>query len=812
MKKLSIVIFLILLQYLAAAQTMPNRAYINQSKYWFYRNRLINEFCKVGPNQGESIPFQSINYKEDFAGTPNGVYGQTGDGGVQKLGHYIAVLASEIKLLKMSNQNRDKTIEELFYALYAAKRLDETAETFNFCYDATNLNFHSDVLNDYNSYTNCSGGSPNWNGFMLRDDKNPKAGSPILKHFNNMTGMTNLTCGFGLNIAPFAVETLGPTTPWASTFNDVSHDQLGNLLLGLRLVQALLDGTENYTFSGTTYNIKTFSTQIATKIMDYMGNGSALDYNNCQYLKNFIGLNGSLNKWFSHILQPTGTALACTPGASFVTPTGNIPWLFKNTVTNQAASIENPVGASFPYLMSPGYADLGKILTGKNYVATPIAITIWKQLATSPMIGIYQLNDNWKILSLIAMTKTWSNLPCGWQPQPCFLYPCLIPKPFSTKCWVQSKLPVPAICPAFVSCVNQQSILNDQAIKAHYEILPLVYNVINNTTGFNSNIPNTTASTAAYTNFFQTHIDNAPCRGPYCYNNDPSKGAIDKAGNDWASWSLIFTAEKGNTHRWDGEKDSNFYKDMGEFNGLDYMLMYNLYNIYNNKTDYYVNYDNNLSLTNRTITTPEYYNARGFKDYIDIPTGHNGAYINGKMTVSNVTVNTGAYLDLRAGASITLSPPFTANGTMHASIYTPALNRDWEMTICSNGIIPNGTTPTGNRVTNGNGQNYFSMEEYTAAQAQETPPVITTNILEDAYPNPATNTTSIPYTISNEESVDLFIVDASGNKISSLVKKDAHPVGDFTVDYNTSLLTPGVYYYTLKTPSYSKTKKLVIIK
>ncbi|MGN6645304.1 MAG: T9SS type A sorting domain-containing protein, partial [Cytophaga sp.] len=233
----------------------------------------------------------------------------------------------------------------------------------------------------------------------------------------------------------------------------------------------------------------------------------------------------------------------------------------------------------------------------------------------------------------------------------------------------------------------------------------------------------------------------------------------------------------------------------------------------NNKTNYYVNYDNNLALTNRTITSPEYYNARSYTDYDDPAHGHYyGTIINGVLTASSVTVSQGGYLNLRAGASITLSPPFTASGTMQASIYRPEKNYEWEMSICSDGAPVGNAIPSGHREAAINETNYFSMEDYLASKALEKSDVVTSSLLEDAYPNPAAGTTSIPYKIAAEESVEIFILDANGNKVSTLVKKEKHPTGEYSVDYNTSLLSPGVYYYTLKTASYSKTKKLVIIK
>ena len=57
MKK-SIILFCTLLLFFipVAAQTAYHNAYLNMEKYWWYRYRLVNDFMKIGPNCGESIP------------------------------------------------------------------------------------------------------------------------------------------------------------------------------------------------------------------------------------------------------------------------------------------------------------------------------------------------------------------------------------------------------------------------------------------------------------------------------------------------------------------------------------------------------------------------------------------------------------------------------------------------------------------------------------------------------------------------------------------------------------------------------------
>ncbi len=79
-------------------------------------------------------------------------------------------------------------------------------------------------------------------------------------------------------------------------------------------------------------------------------------------------------------------------------------------------------------------------------------------------------------------------------------------------------------------------------------------------------------------------LDNAPCEGPYCYkaDDDDGNGGI-YSGEGWASTYKWFKNKKGQDHgdeRW-----------IGNYNGADYMFLYNLYHIIK-YTDcpYYVNY------------------------------------------------------------------------------------------------------------------------------------------------------------------------------------------------------------------------------
>lgn len=79
------------------------------------------------------------------------------------LGHYIGVLATEYKLLVQNGKNTDNNIKELYYALEAFNRIDNTAEGWWRYY-----------------YMGAASNSPNsngsdLNGFFIRDDVSQNA-------------------------------------------------------------------------------------------------------------------------------------------------------------------------------------------------------------------------------------------------------------------------------------------------------------------------------------------------------------------------------------------------------------------------------------------------------------------------------------------------------------------------------------------------------------------------------------------------------------------------------------------------------------
>ncbi|HEY6951632.1 MAG TPA: T9SS type A sorting domain-containing protein, partial [Bacteroidota bacterium] len=83
--------------------------------------------------------------------------------------------------------------------------------------------------------------------------------------------------------------------------------------------------------------------------------------------------------------------------------------------------------------------------------------------------------------------------------------------------------------------------------------------------------------------------------------------------------------------------------------------------------------------------------------------------------------------------------------------------------------------------------------------------------LEQNYPNPFNPSTTIPYTLAKAGNVQIKVVDLLGRTVATLV--DGHQsAGPHTVSFNATTLSSGVYFYSIKSGEFSKTKSLLLLK
>jgi hypothetical protein len=83
--------------------------------------------------------------------------------------------------------------------------------------------------------------------------------------------------------------------------------------------------------------------------------------------------------------------------------------------------------------------------------------------------------------------------------------------------------------------------------------------------------------------------------------------------------------------------------------------------------------------------------------------------------------------------------------------------------------------------------------------------------LEQNYPNPFNPVTKIKFAISSKSFVSLKIYDVTGREIRSYLNATVQP-GTYSVDFDGTGLSSGVYFYSLSAGDFMLTRKMVLIK
>ena len=79
------------------------------------------------------------------------------------------------------------------------------------------------------------------------------------------------------------------------------------------------------------------------------------------------------------------------------------------------------------------------------------------------------------------------------------------------------------------------------------------------------------------------------------------------------------------------------------------------------------------------------------------------------------------------------------------------------------------------------------------------------------YPNPFNPTTTISYQLPESGHVIIKVYDTIGNEVAELVN-ETRAEGRYTVQFNGSSLSSGIYFYTIKVNDYYATKKMLLMK
>jgi hypothetical protein len=102
----------------------------------------------------------------------------------------------------------------------------------------------------------------------------------------------------------------------------------------------------------------------------------------------------------------------------------------------------------------------------------------------------------------------------------------------------------------------------------------------------------------------------------------------------------------------------------------------------------------------------------------------------------------------------------------------------------------------------------YRINKVTSVENKEIP---TKFALYQNYPNPFNPSTTISYDLPVRAHVKLTVYNILGQEVATLVDKEQEP-GRYNVKFDASGLPSGIYFYTLQTPYFTKTNKMVLVK
>jgi hypothetical protein len=84
-------------------------------------------------------------------------------------------------------------------------------------------------------------------------------------------------------------------------------------------------------------------------------------------------------------------------------------------------------------------------------------------------------------------------------------------------------------------------------------------------------------------------------------------------------------------------------------------------------------------------------------------------------------------------------------------------------------------------------------------------------VLKQNYPNPFNPTTTIEFSLATSGFASLKVYDVLGKEVAALVNHEMQ-AGNYKVTFDARLLPSGTYFYTLRSGSFTRTMKLIVVK
>ncbi|MEJ5304867.1 MAG: T9SS type A sorting domain-containing protein, partial [Ignavibacteria bacterium] len=83
--------------------------------------------------------------------------------------------------------------------------------------------------------------------------------------------------------------------------------------------------------------------------------------------------------------------------------------------------------------------------------------------------------------------------------------------------------------------------------------------------------------------------------------------------------------------------------------------------------------------------------------------------------------------------------------------------------------------------------------------------------LSQNYPNPFNPSTLIEYSVAKPEHITIKVYNVLGKEVATLVDEMKEP-GVYSVRFDASNLSSGIYFYKLQSESYNAVKKMILQK
>ena len=687
----------------------------NQSKYWYYRYQIRSKFLKAGEAPypcvdpdlnnlvtGHSIPAASIGIDHIT---------NWGDA-TTHLGGYIAVLATEYRLLKDQGLNTSYTEEELYYAMKAFERLDLHGEKNMWPYN----------------------GPCTLNGFFGRDDVSTEFGK---QYFSNKINSDYI--GYNKTNNPH-------DAPGAVA----SQDQIIYLTLGFALVVKCVDAGANY--NGYYFVARA---KLNTYLMiNYIASNN---YSMPIPFTNILADHSGDIPFNSFGFAKAGQVIKSGNWGGNIFPTGDY---------------ENAVSANFSAFWESYPTPLGfQIMSLHDFT----------RVQTQYLAAI---GHSWRI-GLVPV-KVWEKCFHVWfLGDVCAQWWCY-PAPLSS-------VSIPLICGPFEGptiAVNvTQHTLDLMGLVFSTEIAPLLHHYLHNTSDLGI-LPTD----------LLTMLNTAPCQGPYYYGG----GTGIKGWRSSYRFSSPSEANNGNS------------VSQGDFNGLDYMLLFNLYRLtfpsllsVASKNELHVDINNNFPIASAnkygSDANPALYKAFESINISGTLAAGNNANTNGNLTLHAPMIALSNF-DIKAGSTFdTDVTPFQCNST--GTGYLRVAASDTAVNVIDTAAMIAAYNKKINALLAEEVNKQAPAINKRIEQSRYEPINDYIRRVENlgrknsavVYPNPASASCTLDLKIVEDSDIDFTITDLSGKEMIKVLKNAPYSEGSYKINFDVNSLPEGSYLFIVKT-------------